>query len=467
MDDRLDLMDQGSFLGLRALGHQPCTFLTWTYERPVDLDALARFNDRLAQTLLGRLVQRSPLPGGRHRWVAVASARPLEIESAARRREDVQDWTEELGDRGVDPEHGPGWRVGVLPLTDGGTAVTLVTGHTLGDGLCKLQAVADAVQGIERRPAHPLRGTMRRRSLLVPDLVAIVCSLPAVVRAVLAGIRVARAQPSSGAIRDREWPRSARPSPSGGRDRATRGVGAAAGGAPAEVGDPFHAPAACVRVDQVAWDAEAARLGGTSNTLVSAFAARLGDRLSRTDAEGRVTLAVPVSTRIEGDTRANALDSASIVVDPKGLDEDLTGLRAATKEALAGMAQRSHQLAAVLPLIPLTPPVAVRKAEAVAMGAAAAPVGCSNHGRVDPAVLRIDGSEPDDFWVRLGEPGQTAPDLDRIGGLLYVLSGRALGRVYLSVAARPVGGGLDREALHRLVAATLAEFGLTASVVTR
>ncbi|MET1131880.1 MAG: hypothetical protein ABWX60_00490 [Aeromicrobium sp.] len=444
MRDRLDLMDQGSFVGLRALGHQPCTFLTWTYDRPVDLDAVARFNEGLMRTLLGRLVQRSPWPGGRHRWVAIASAPPLEIETAARPREDIQDWTEELGDRGVDPEHGPGWRVGVLPLTDGGTAVTLVTGHTLGDGLCKLQAVADAVQGIERRPAHPLRGTVRRRTVFLPDLVAFVRALPSVVRAVVAGIRLARAETRG----------------------ATRGEGGMAVGAPTQVGEPFRAPAACVRVDQAAWDAVAARLGGTSNTLVAAFAARLGERLGRLDADGRVTLAVPVSTRVEGDTRANALASASIVVDPTGLADDLTGLRAATKEALSDLARRSHDIAAVLPLVPLTPAFAVRKAETVAMGSGARPVGCSNHGTIDPAVLRIDGAEPDDFWVRLGEPGQTAADLDRIGGLLYVLSGRALGRVYLSVAARPVGGGLDREALHGLVEATLAEFGLTLAAAT-
>jgi len=221
-----------------------------------------------------------------------------------------------------------------------------------------------------------------------------------------------------------------------------------------------------VRVDQGRWDEVATRLGGTSNTLVGAFAALLGERLGRTDAEGRVTLAVPVSTRVEGDTRGNALDQASIVVDPAGLADDLTGLRAATKEALADLARRRHDLAAVLPLVPLTPRLAVRKAERVAMGAAARPVGCSNHGDVDPAVLRIDGAEPDDFWVRLAEPGQTAADLDRIGGQLYVLSGRALGRVYLSVAAHQVGGGLTADELREHVGHTLTELGLTVAVAT-
>uniref|UniRef100_UPI0028A977B5 hypothetical protein n=1 Tax=Aeromicrobium sp. TaxID=1871063 RepID=UPI0028A977B5 len=194
MDDRLDLMDQGSFLGLRALGHQPCTYLTWVYDRPVDLGELGRFNECLARTLLGRLVQRSALPGGRHRWVAIDAVPSVEVESVARPREAIQPWTDELGERGVDPERGPGWRLGVLPLTDGGTAVTLATGHTLGDGLAKLEAIADAVRGTVRRPDHPVRGTTRRRDALWSDLVALVRGLPAVLRAVVVAIMVARAE---------------------------------------------------------------------------------------------------------------------------------------------------------------------------------------------------------------------------------------------------------------------------------
>lgn len=436
-------MDQGSFLGLRALGHQPCTYLTWVYDRPVDLDQLAAFNGRLAGTLLGRLVQRSALPGGRHRWVAIDAVPPLEVESVARPREAIQAWTDELGERGVDPEHGPGWRLGVLPLTDGATAVTLAAGHTLGDGLAKLEAIADAVRGTVRRPDHPVRGTTRRRDALWSDLVALVRGLPAVLRAVVVAIMVARAE--SGPKRPGQ--RRSRPG-------STRGSAS------------FRAPAVCVRVDLADWDAAAVRLGGTSNTLVSAFAARLGGRLGRTDGNGQVTLAVPVSTRIEGDTRGNALDSVQVRIDPNGLDRDLTRLRAATKAALAGRAGQTRDVAAVLPLIPLTPRLVVRGAETLAMASSSAPIGCSNHGDVDPAVLRIDGAEPQDFWVRLAEPGQTEADLDRIGGQLYVLSGRALGRVYLSVAAHRVGGDLRADALREHVLATLAELGLTVALAT-
>ena len=86
MDDRLALMDQGSFLGLRALGHQPCFQATWTYLRPADLDAVRRVNADLGATLLGRLVERSPLPGGRHRWVSIDHVPDVEVDAPGRSR---------------------------------------------------------------------------------------------------------------------------------------------------------------------------------------------------------------------------------------------------------------------------------------------------------------------------------------------------------------------------------------------
>ena len=445
MDDRLALMDQGSFLGLRALGHQPFFHATWTYDRPIDLDALCRFNENLGDTLLGRLVERSPLPGGRHRWVAIERAPDIEVEEVPRHRDEILAWTDEFGDRGADPEHGPGWRIGMLPLCDGGAAVTMILSHTLGDGLCVLQAIEDAVEGRSRRPPYPVRGARRRSRVLCSDVVAFVRELPAVLRAVVAGIRVAKTQSN---------PKSNRRKPHAVVARSTLPSG------------PFHVPVAVVRIPQADWDGASSRRGGTSNTLVAAVAARLGERLERTDSDGIVTLAMPVSVRVDGDTRANALEAATIQVDPNGLIDDLAGLRAATKAALIASAEQSHDLAAALPLVPLMPAIAVRRGEAMAMGASASPVGCSNYGEMPVAVARIDGGDPDNLWVRLNELGQTSADLDRIGGQLYVLSWRALGSLFLSIVAQPVGGGLDRNELHRLVAATLAEFDLNATSVT-
>ena len=466
MDDRLALMDQGSFLGLRALGHQPFFHATWTYDRPVDLDALRRFNANLGDTLLGRLVEPSSLPGGRHRWVSIDAVPEVEVETVARPRHEVLAWTDDFGDHGADPEHGPGWRIGVLPLTDGGAAVTMILSHTLGDGLCVLEAIADAVEGRARRPAYPVRGSRRRPHVLWSDLLTFLRDVPAVLRAVAAGIRVARAQTTPKSSR-RSPPQPAAQPTTRSTPTPTPTPMPMPMPMPMPTNVPFHVPVAVVRTPQDDWDAAATSRGGTSNTLVAAVAARLGERFGRTDHAGIVTLAMPVSVRVEGDTRANALEAATIRINPNELATDLSTLRAATKAALIAAAQQSQELTAALPLVPLMPAVAIRRGEAIAMGADASPVGCSNYGEMPAAVTRIDGGDPENLWVRLNELGQTPADLDRIGGQLYVLSWRALGAVFLSIVAQPVGGGLGRDDLYPLVAATLADFGLTATSVTR
>lgn len=448
MDDRVALMDQGSFLGLRALGRQPCFLATWTYERQVDLAQLRRWNDALAQTLLGRLIEPSPLPGGRHRWVAIDHSPHVEVEAASRPRAEVAAWTDELARRTTDPEHGPGWRIGVLHLTDGGSAVALLLPHTLGDGLCALEAIADAVEGRARRPGYPSRGERPRRSILWDDFTQFIHDLRLLPKAVAAGARVARAQVAATDQPTDRRPRARTAIRSRTGDRSGRGI--------------LKVPAACVRTSQADWDAAAERLGGTSNTMVQAVAAKLGERLDRVGQDGRVTLALPVSVRGRGDTRANALESATIRIDPRPLPADLRPLRQATKTALINAAERSGDINAALPLVGLTPRFVARRTEALAMGASALPIGCSNYGDLPEAVPRIDGAPCDDFWVRLVEPGITAPELDSVGGQLYLLSGRTMGAVFLSAIARPVGGGLSDEELHRHLIATLAEYGVKA-----
>lgn len=452
VDDRVALMDQGSFLGLRALGHQPFFLGTWTYRRAVDLDTLQTFHAALADTLLGRLVEPSGIPGGRHRWVRISASPPIEIETVARDRDEILAWTDAFAERPVDPENGPGFRLGVLPLTDGGTAITLAVPHTLGDGLCVLEALADAVQGIRRLPDYPRRGDRGRRRTVRADAAVALRELPTLARAVPATIRLARS-PST---------------PIATRTPRERNAGRTARHTQAAPGDePLRVPVACVRVPQAEWDAAAKRLGGTSNTLVSAFAARMGAGLGRVGDDGKVTLAVPVSVRVPGDTRANALAGATVRISPDGLATDLTTLRRVTKEALIACDRQGDDLEAALPLAVVTPRWLIRRTEAMAMGAASLPVGCSNYGDLPEAVTRIDGAAADDLWVRLVEPGVTASGLDRIGGQCYVLSGRALGAVFLSTIARPVGGGLDRATLLTQVTAVLDEFGLTPGVVTR
>lgn len=98
------------------------------------------------------------------------------------------------------------------------------------------------------------------------------------------------------------------------------------------------------------WDARAQSLGGTSNTLLAAFAARLANGLGRVAADGSVTLTMPINERTAGDTRANAITNVDFPVDPVPATTDLRGIRAATKQALIRAKEEPDERWALLPL---------------------------------------------------------------------------------------------------------------------
>ena len=116
----------------------------WVYEHAIDFDGVRRFNHNLGHGLLGRRIERSPL-FARHRWVSYRGPSDIDIEESARPPAELSDWIDERSQMTIDPEVGPGWHLGVLPLTDGTTAVSLVASHYLIDGLGLAVTVADAV----------------------------------------------------------------------------------------------------------------------------------------------------------------------------------------------------------------------------------------------------------------------------------------------------------------------------------
>src|SRR6478735_8736413 len=126
-DRPLDFVDQALFLGLRATGQAAAMQMVWIYDHPVDMDGVRRFHDNFGYGLAGRLIEPSALPFGRHRWVsAPGPAAPLLVESQPRPRAELSDWLDEHVQLPIDPEFGPGWHMGVLPLTDGSTVISLV-----------------------------------------------------------------------------------------------------------------------------------------------------------------------------------------------------------------------------------------------------------------------------------------------------------------------------------------------------
>src|ERR1700757_3264723 len=107
VDNRLAHMDQVSFLGLRALGYGALVQFNWIYNRPANIAGLRRFHRNLGYGLLGRRVQRSPLPFARDRWVFSRGPADVDIAETPRPRADLSAWTYERACLALDPEYGP------------------------------------------------------------------------------------------------------------------------------------------------------------------------------------------------------------------------------------------------------------------------------------------------------------------------------------------------------------------------
>ena len=127
---------------------------------------LRRFHRNLGCGLLGRRIERSPIPFARDRWVMAPAPEDIDIAATPRPRAEVSAWADERVRLPIDPEWGPGWHLGVLPLEDGGAAVTLVVSHTIVDGVGLVQAIADAAEGRTHDLGYPPAGSRSLRARL-------------------------------------------------------------------------------------------------------------------------------------------------------------------------------------------------------------------------------------------------------------------------------------------------------------
>jgi len=303
-DNLLALVDQGFFDGQRAIGQTEVMQVVWVYEHAIDFDGLKRFHHYLGHGLSGRLIARSLLPFGRHRWVLDRGPANIEFADRARPRAELSDWADERSQVPVDAEAGPGWHLCVLPLTDGSTAVTWVISHYIIDGVGGLVAVADAILGTNRDLGYPPPRSRTRLRAVAQDLRQTAQDAPEVARAFAALAKLTR----------RQRREAAQSSPASG-PVTHRGDGGA---------DPVILPGIAALVDLDQWDARAKSLGGTSTTLAAGFAAKLAELLGRRrGSDGAVTLQVVMTDRTEGDSRALAVSFARVSLDPTVLTTDL------------------------------------------------------------------------------------------------------------------------------------------------
>ncbi|MDT5079897.1 MAG: hypothetical protein QOJ80_4534 [Mycobacterium sp.] len=445
MDNRLSFTDQAMFLGLRATGQAPVMQCVWVYEHPVDFDGLRRFHLNFGHGIAGRRIEPSPLPFGRHRWVSSPGpAAELAVESHARPRAELGDWLDERAQLPIDPEWGPGWHLGLLPLTDGGTAITLVGSHCIGDGGAAVLTTLEAISGHTRDFGYPPPGTRTTMRAVSADLWETIKGAPEVLRTL---VEVAR----QALPRKRDFARSAESQP----DVVVRG----------DLDQSVVAPAITMFVDGPKWDARANALGGTSHALVAGFAAKLAERVGRIRAEdGLVTLNVPINDRTLEDTRANAVTLGDITVDPTNVTTDVSGVRAAIRQSLKSRKEIPDENLKLLPLVPFLPKRAVRRAADVLFNFADLPVSCSNMGELPASIGRVDGTEAETVYMRGIDGAVTKRFLERRRGLLTVISARIGSRLMLTVVGYRPGTDNTKLELCELVGKTLAEFDLDGEI---
>jgi hypothetical protein len=443
-DDRLALVDQAFFAGHQAAGQKDVMQVVWLYEHTIDWAGLRRFHHNLGRGLLGRRIERSPLPFARYRWVLDRGPSGIEVEESARPRAELSDWADERSQLPTDPEWGPGWHLGVLPLTDGSTAISLVASHYLLDGIGLVVALVDALSGNTRDLGYRPPQSRTRLRAVVEDARRTARDAPGVARALAAAPKQVRFRRPEGAPAAAPRPVAIRHS---------------------DGDEPVVVPGVTIYVDLDVFDARAESLGGSSNTLVAGLAAKLGEFMGhRHDHDGAVTVQLVMSDRTDGDTRAVAVSLARIQVDPTRVTTDLRDTRASVKEALTTWRETPHVSSHLESLTPFMPKRTWKWAVDRSFADPDRPVVCSNLGDVGMVVNKLDGTDAEYAFARGTRQHVTSRWLERIGGQLQLLSFRIPGRLVIHVLGYQVGAENTKPALRELAARALDEFDLPGQI---
>ena len=451
-DNRLAPLDQSFFTWQQATGEKVAIQIVWVYEHQVDFDGLRRFHRNLGRGLLGRRIERSTLPFARHRWVADPAPSEIDIAECPRPRSELSDWADERSQLPTDPEWGPGWHLGVQPLDDGATAISLVVSHCLVDGLGLAVVILDAIMGKTRDLGLPPPHSRTPLRAAVHDVRETAQDTPHLIEAFMAGSKLA----------GRRWRDRTRPArPEDVRSPAAPVVPLRGG----DADEVIVVPGITIYTDLDDWDARAKALGGTSNTLLAGLAAKLAERMGRRRAaDGAVTLQLPISERGEDDTRANAMSIARVGIDPAWVTKDLRPARDAIKQALAMKAQTPDEVRKLLWLMPFRSRRSMERAAEAAHADPDCPVYCSYLGDLTSLLCHIDGTDAEYITARATWHNATRQWLERTGGVMRLQSGRINGRITVTVVAYQPGAENTKPALRELAAQALADFDLTGEI---
>jgi hypothetical protein len=440
-------MDQAFYAGHDAAGQKEVMQVGWLYQHAVDIEGLARFREKLSQGMMGRLIERSPLPFGRWRWVSDPQPADLDIAAAPRPRDELGDWFDERTQLPIDPESGPGWRISVVSLTDGSTAISLVLSHYVIDGIGAAVAVTEALLGLPRDLGYPPPRSRSRLQALVQDARETARDAPDTGRAFLAAVKEARRRQQD--VVHSQAQASLPGPPTSGAD------------------DLVIVPNIWIRIRLDEWNARAEALGGTVSALAAAFTARLDRHMGRTHGDAdEVRMLLTVNTRTMDDARAVAVSFVRVGIDPAGSTTDLSDARAAIKQALKDAKDTPDESAELVALTPFTPKRAWKHLMDYAVSDPEQPAVCSNLGDTGPAASRPDGTLCDGMFARGASQHVTRGWLERTGSQLHVFVGTSteMNQVGVCVRGYQPGRVTTRSALRELAERTLTEFGLTAEI---
>ncbi len=447
-DNRLDLMDQAFYAGHRAAGQKEVMQVGWVYHRPVDIDALKRFRRELGKGMMGRLIERSPLPFGRYRWVSAPEASALDIATDVRPRDELGTWFDECTQLPIDPESGPGWRINVVPLSDSSTAISLVLSHYVIDGIGAAVAVTEALLGLPRDLGYPPPRSRSGLRALGHEAAETARDLPAVGRAFAAAVKEARRRQKDVVHSQAQASLPAAVPTSGAQELVI-------------------APNIWIRLRLDEWNARAEALGGTASAMAAAFTARLDRHMGRQHGNAEdVRMLLTVNTRTMDDARAVAVSFVRVGIDPDAVTTDLSAARAAIKQALTDAKDAEDESADLVALTPFTPKRAWKHLIDYAVSDPERPAVCSNLGDTGPAASRPDGTLCDAMFARGASQNVTRGWLERTGSQLQVFVGTSteMNQVGICIRGYQPGSVTTRSELRELAERTLAEFGLSGDI---
>lgn len=432
----------------RATGRSQLMQCLWLYDREIDMAGLARTYDRLASLAFNRLIEPSPLPLARPRWVRPSGApEAIERGTGVLPRSHLMDWANRHARQTIDPVAGPAWRIAVQRFEDGTSAVSIVGSHLLVDGMGALRAIEAAARAVDiPNPYLPMGGRSRLAGAM-SDMGQIIADAPRTLAALASMARTG-------------WRKRSAPV---GHGRSESGAVEPAPDAPVELA------AVAVRVAVPDWDARARRLGGHPNTLLPGVVATLAMKLGRRRAsDGAVSLIVPVDRRrgLEDD-RALAVAFRSLNVVPDTLAEDLRPLSAPLIALLRGMKDNeTDAFATLLPAIAWMPrTIATALVERFFTYDDDRPVSCSNLGTLPDGLAHIDGTPCQQIVARAVDVNVTYRDLARSHGHLVVVASRFRQTVTLCIEACQIDPSPTTTAQLRDAAAqTFADLALDAVI---